>query len=127
MPKHDIPNERRYTATHEWIRRDGEMLSVGITPFFRDDLARILAVELPEIGRKVETGESLALIETSKTANDVYAPFAGTVLAVNRILEEEPILLHRDPWHAWIAVLRPEGILPDGTHLDATRYREHLQ
>jgi len=126
MPKNDIPNELRYTATHEWIRGAGDELSLGVTPFFRDDLACVLAVELPEIGRKVEAGESLALIETAKTATDVYAPCAGTVLAVNHALERDPSLLHRDPWQTWIASIRLEGILPNNALLDATRYREHL-
>jgi len=126
MPKNDIPEELRYTATHEWIRSAGVELSVGITPFFRDDLEAILAVELPEIGRTVEAGESLALIETSKTATDVYAPFSGTVLAVNRALEGDPALLHRDPWRTRIATLRLEGTLPNDALLDATRYRRHL-
>lgn len=127
MPKNDIPNQLRYTATHEWIRGAGDELSLGITPFFRDDLEAIQAVELPEIGRKVETGESLALIETAKTATDVYAPCAGTVLAVNRTLQDDPRLLHRDPWHAWIATLRLDGPLPNDTLLDASGYRRHLQ
>lgn len=87
----------RFTNDHEWIRLEGgDVGVVGITPFAQDQLGDIVFVELPKIGRKVQQGEEVAVIESVKAAADCKAPAAGTVIEVNKLLEEDPATVNRD-------------------------------
>src|SRR5690606_14596150 len=85
------PESLRYAATHEWARKDDDgTVVVGITDFAQDQLGDVVFVELPEVGRKVVKGDTLAVIESVKTASDIYAPVSGEVVAVNDALDAKP-------------------------------------
>ena len=85
------PSELKYAPTHEWLADDG---TVGITDFAQDQLGDVVYVELPEVGREVTAGETVAVVESVKTASDIYAPASGTVTAVNDQLSGSPELVN---------------------------------
>ncbi len=83
-------SEIRYTKEHEWVRADGEVATVGISDYAQEQLGDIVFVDLPEVGRKLSRGESMATVESVKAANDVYAPVSGEVVEINAALADEP-------------------------------------
>jgi len=90
----DTPKEFGYRETHEWVRNEGDgTVTVGITDYAQDSLGDIVYVELPAIGDELDTGQEAGVVESVKAASDVYAPVAGTVVAVNEALEESPELI----------------------------------
>ena len=103
------PQDRRYTATHQWAmpQTDGSLL-VGITDFAQSQLGDVMFVQLPSVGQVVPMGEPCALVESGKTASDVAAPVTGTILAVNGALPDTPDLLNRAPYESWLFKLQPD-------------------
>jgi len=101
------PADRRYTPEHEWVLERGEKLVVvGITDFAQEQLTDIVYVELPEVGKKIERGGQLAVVESVKSISDVYAPVSGQVREVNVKLQSDPGLINRDAFgEGWIAVM----------------------
>ncbi len=103
-----VPSQLEYTAAHEWIRRlpDG-VVEMGITDHAQHALGDLVFVELPEIGRVLEAGEACAVVESVKSASDVYAPVSGEVIARNTALEKTPETINQDPYHAgWMLRVR---------------------
>jgi glycine cleavage system H protein len=87
----------RYTEEHEWVRLEGEVAVVGISQYAQEQLGDVVYVELPEVGRKVEKGKEMAVVESVKAASEVYAPVSGEVVAVNQDLTAEPAKVNADP------------------------------
>jgi len=105
-----IPADLKYTKDHEWVRIDGDIATLGITDHAQEALGDIVFVELPEIGRTIDAGESYAVVESVKAVSDVYAPVAGEVAEVNEELEGEPEKVNSDAYGAgWIAKIRMSG------------------
>jgi glycine cleavage system H protein len=103
------PADRRYTTEHEWIKAEGEHYVVGITSFAQDQLGDIVYVELPKVGDRIESGKPFGVIESVKTASDLYAPVSGEVVEVNSQLVDEPQSVNDDPYQAgWMIKIRPE-------------------
>ena len=120
----DVPAGLRYSDDHEWLRTDGSDGTVGITRYAADELGDVVFVELPPVGRTLTRGETFGVIESVKTASDLYAPVAGEVVAVNGALAGAPELINSDPYaDGWIVRLR----LTDPTEAellkDADAYR----
>jgi glycine cleavage system H protein len=92
-----------YSREHEWARRDGGAILVGITDFAQDHLGDIVYVEIPEIGKHVQIGDVLCVVESVKAVADIYAPVSGTVLEVNEDLDTAPERLNQDPYGNFIA------------------------
>ena len=102
------PPDRRYTAEHEWIKPEGEHFVVGITAFAQDQLGDIVYVELPKVGDKVEAGQPFGVVESVKTASDLYAPISGEVVEVNGELVDQPQAVNDDPYErGWMIKVRP--------------------
>jgi glycine cleavage system H protein len=119
-----IPEDRRYTAEHEWLVA-GETVKVGITDFAQDSLGDIVYVQLPDVGTEVKAGESLGEIESTKSVSDIYAPITGTVVARNEQLGDSPELVNSDPYgEGWLIEIRPEDPKAADGLLDASAYRE---
>ena len=87
----------RYSKDHEWVRREGDTATIGITDYAQNQLGDVVYVELPAVGRKVEQGGEAAVVESVKAASEVYAPVAGEVVAVNEVLSGEPGRVNADP------------------------------
>lgn len=88
--------ETRFTKDHEWVRLDGDVAVVGITDHAQDALGDVVFVELPEAGRDVEEGESIATVESVKAASDVYAPLGGKIVESNQAVADDPALVNRE-------------------------------
>jgi glycine cleavage system H protein len=105
----------RYTQDHEWARREGDTVTVGISDYAQQQLGDVVYVELPEIGRKLEQGKEAAVVESVKAASEVYAPVSGEVIAVNDALSGEPAKVNADAMgEGWFFKLR----LADPAQLD---------
>jgi glycine cleavage system H protein len=123
----EFPDDLRYTREHEWVRVDGDVATVGITDFAQDALGDVVFVELPAVGVAVAAHAACCEVESTKSVSEIYAPIAGTVVAVNDELTGTPELLNSDPYgEGWIfrlEVAEPgqlEGLL------DAAGYRATL-
>ena len=105
-----IPEDLRYTAEHEWVASDGSgPVRVGITHFAQDALGDIVYVQLPDEGTAVQAGDSLGEIESTKSVSEIYAPIAGTVVAKNATLTDEPELINAEPYAAgWLVEIAPD-------------------
>ena len=117
----------RFTKDHEWVRLEGDVATVGISKHAADALGDVVFVETPEAGKIVSVGDSFAVVESVKAANDVYAPLAGTVTEVNEALLEQPELVNQDPFgKGWLFKLKPAKGADLGALLDADAYETLL-
>jgi len=97
----------KYTKDHEWIRVEGDVGTVGITPYAQEQLGDVVFVELPEVGRKAEQGKEIAVVESVKAASEIFAPVSGEVVESNKALPEQPATVNSDPLGAgWFFKLR---------------------
>ena len=87
----------RYSKDHEWVRLDGDVATVGITPYAQEQLGDVVFVELPDAGKALEAGKEAAVVESVKAASEVYAPVTGTVTESNQTLPDNPALVNSDP------------------------------
>jgi glycine cleavage system H protein len=100
----------QYTATHEWVRLEGDEAVVGITHFAQEQLGDITFVELPAVGAKLEAGAEMGAVESVKAAGDLYSPVAGEVVAVNTALDQTPEKVNESPYEdGWMVRLRVSG------------------
>lgn len=119
------PADRRYTTEHEWIKSEGEHYVVGITAFAQDQLGDIVYVELPKVGDQIEAGKAFGVIESVKTASDLYAPVSGEVVEVNADLVEQPQNVNDDPYdRGWMLKIRASDAGEIDQLLTAEQYSE---
>ena len=103
----NVPEELLYTESHEWIRREGDNVRVGITDHAQAELTDVVYVELPKKGTQAEAKSQIAVVESVKAASDIYAPVKGEVTEVNDALSNNPALINTDPFgEGWIFVLK---------------------
>jgi glycine cleavage system H protein len=120
-----LPQELRYTASHEWVRRESDgSLSVGITDHAQEQLGDIVFVEAPATGRKVAAGEAVGVVESVKAASDIYAPVAGEIVAVNAELSAAPEKVNEDAFAAWMYRIKPANAADIDKLLDAAGYEK---
>ncbi|MEM1349454.1 MAG: glycine cleavage system protein GcvH [Myxococcota bacterium] len=125
----EIPEELRYTETHEWARLEGDVIVVGITAHAQQALGDVTFVELPDVGRTLEVSEDFGVVESVKAVSDVYAPLAGEVVGVNEALEDEDATaaVNDDPYGSgWLVRIRLEEPASFGTLMDAGAYDAFL-
>ena len=119
----DVPSELRYTEEHEWVKIEGEEVSIGITDFAQNALTEVVWVELPDVGTIVESMESFASVESVKSVSEIYAPVAGEISEVNDSLEDAPEQINEDPYGSgWICKIKIEGGVDLSALLDSTEY-----
>jgi len=107
----NVPIDLRYAKTHEWIRSDGDTVTVGITDHAQAELTDIVYVEPPKIGAEVKAEATAAVVESVKAASDIYSPISGVVTQVNEALTSNPALLNTDPFgQGWIFKIRPSNL-----------------
>jgi glycine cleavage system H protein len=103
-----IDSEARYAENHEWARWDGDNIVCGISDHAQDSLSDVVYVELPEVGDAFEQGEEFGVIESVKSASDLYMPVGGEIVAVNEALEDTPELVNQDPYgEGWMIHIAP--------------------
>ncbi len=120
----EVPEELKYTQTHEWIRDNGDgSVTVGITDHAQGQLGDIVFVEVPELGRQLENAEECAVIESVKAASDIYSPVAGEVVEINENLADTPEIINQQPYEdGWLFRVQLDGQLDDSL-LDADAYQ----
>ncbi len=127
METGEIPAELRYTKSHEWVRLDGRVATIGITDHAQSQLTDIVFVDLPAVGKAVAAGAGALVLESVKTVADVYAPAAGKIVEVNGALKAHPELVNREPYGAgWLVKVELAAPLDPSTLLSADAYRAHV-
>jgi len=94
----DIPADLKYAKSHEWVRMAGDVATVGISDHAQHELTDVVFVELPEVGRTVEAGEACAVVESVKTASDIYSPVSGQITEINKAAVDNPALVNTAPY-----------------------------
>ena len=121
----NIPDDLRYSSDHEWIRRDGDVITIGITDYAQDSLGDVVFVEQPEVGQTLAASDTFTEVESTKSVSDIYAPVSGTITEVNAALEDQPELLNSDPYgEGWICRIEMSDPGQFDALLDATAYRQ---
>ena len=124
----NIPKELRYTKTHEWVRRTDGKLVVGISDYAQHEISDVVFIELPQIGRKVETAKPIAIVESVKAAFDIYAPVSGEVRAINTMLESDPAIVNSDPYgKGWFFELVPSNPKDFESLMTAEQYEQMIR
>ena len=120
----NVPTDLKYARSHEWLREHSDgSVEIGISDHAQHALGDLVFVEVPAVGRNLQQGEAFAVVESVKAASDVYAPVAGTVVAINEALAKTPELINQDPYGAgWIMRLKPAGALAAAELLNADTY-----
>lgn len=123
----NIPEQLKYAKTHEWVRVEGDTAWVGITDHAQAELTELVFVELPEVGRTVSAGQPCAVVESVKTASDIYAPLSGEVIEVNQALTDDPGKVNADAFgEGWFFKVRMSAHSELDGLMDATSYQSQI-
>jgi glycine cleavage system H protein len=123
----NVPDDLLYTESHEWIKREGDKIRVGITDHAQAELTDVVFVELPKIDRQANAKEPIAIVESVKAASDIYAPVKGKVVDANKALESNPALINTDPFgEGWLFVLQIENEADLKSLKDAAAYKQQI-
>lgn len=117
-----IPEELKYTKSHEWIKEEDGMVVIGLSDFAQDALGDLVFVNLPQEGDDVAAGETFADVESVKAVSDVFSPVTGVVAAVNEELLDNPALINEAPYDAWL--IKFENVSDTEELLDAAQYEQ---
>jgi glycine cleavage system H protein len=122
----NVPADRKYTKDHEWAKDEGAgKVRIGITDFAQHSLTDIVFVELPKVGTKLEQGKPFGVVESVKSASDLYAPMSGEVVEVNKAIVEAPETVNKDPYNkGWMIVVKTAG--DQGHLMDPAAYKGHI-
>ena len=121
----NVPSELRYAKSHEWVRTEGDTATIGITDHAQHELTDVVFVELPVVGRQLKASEACAVVESVKTASDVYSPVSGTVTAINQAVVDNPALANTDPYGGgWFYKVKLLKMDEASSLLDASAYKK---
>ncbi len=122
-----VPADLKYAKSHEWLRVAGDVATVGITDHAQHELTDVVFVELPAVGRKVKAGEACAVVESVKTASDIYAPVSGEVIEVNKPVADDPSLVNSAPFAGgWFFKLKLADATETGVLLTPEAYKAQI-
>lgn len=122
-----LPEGLLYSKEHEWIKKEGNKVRIGITDFAQEELGDIVFVELPEVGDEIDIDESFGSVESVKTVSELYAPVSGKVIEVNEELDDSPELVNESPYEdAWMIVVELENEADLDNLLTAEQYQEEI-
>ncbi len=120
-------NDLKFTPTHEWLKKEQEEVTVGITDHAQQLLGDMVFVELPEIGERFSAGDELGVVESVKAASDFYAPISGLITAVNEAVIENPELVNESPYSlGWLVRMKPEQISEMEQLLNMEQYQNEI-
>ena len=122
-----LPEELKYAVTHEWVKLEGDsVVKVGITDFAQEELGDLVYIELPEVGRQLAIEEQCAVVESVKTASDLFSPVAGEVIAINENLADEPERVNEDAFGTWLFSMKINNVEDLDRLLDADADEEAI-
>jgi glycine cleavage system H protein len=123
----NVPDDLLYTESHEWIKREGDNIRVGITDHAQAELTDVVFVEVPKKDRQVNAKEAIAVVESVKAASDIYAPVKGTVIDANQELSSNPALVNTDPFgKGWLFILKIDNADDLKNLKDAAAYKKQI-
>ena len=123
----NVPSDMKYAKSHEWVRVSGGTATVGITDHAQHELTDIVFVELPVVGRTVKAGETCAVVESVKTASDIYSPVSGEIIEVNQPVADNPALVNTDPHGAgWFYKIKLSNAADLGALLSPEDYKKQI-
>ena len=123
-----VPDDRRYTESHEWAKPEDDLVVVGITDFAVEHLTDLVYLELPNVGDRVEKGERFGEVESVKAVEDLKAPVSGEIVEVHTEVAEDLEIVQKDPYgEGWLVKIRPEDPSQLDTLLDPESYRAHIE
>jgi glycine cleavage system H protein len=124
----EVPSELRYAKSHEWVRIEGDVATVGITDYAQDELTDVVFVELPEKGTTLNAGDEFGVVESVKSVSELYAPVSGEVVEVKDTLNDRPELVNESPYgDGWMMKLRVKDPKEAQRLLDAAAYRKETE
>lgn len=116
-----------YTKDHEWVSIEGDTATIGITSYAQEQLGDLVFIELPDLGKQVERGDAVVVVESVKAASDVYAPLSGKIVAVNEELDANPALVNEAPEHqGWLWQMQIGNLDEQKDLLDSEEYKQLL-
>jgi len=119
------PKNLKYSQTHEWVKVDKDVVTVGVTDFAAKRLTDLAYLELPSIGEKVAKGSSFGVVETVKAVSDLYSPISGKIIKVNEDLSKEPDTVTEDPYgEGWMIIVKIEDLSELDTLMDSEKYEQ---
>jgi glycine cleavage system H protein len=123
----NVPNDLKYTQTHEWLKVEGNKGRTGLSDYAQHQLSDIVFVEFPEVGRKVKKGEAIGVVESVKSVSDMNAPVSGTVVEVNKALTDNLEAVNKDPYgKGWYAMIEMSDPTEVKSLMDAAAYKKHI-
>src|SRR5690625_1050113 len=124
----NLPTDLLYSEEHEWVRREGSDIRIGITDFAQSELGDIVFVELPEVGDEIVANEPFGSVESVKTVSELYAPISGKVVEVNEDLEDNPEYVNESPYEdAWMIVIEMDDEAELDNLLSSEQYKEFIE
>jgi len=121
----DFPDDLKYAGSHEWAKlEDDDVVRVGISDFAQSELGDLVYVDFPEVGRKVTAGEQCAVVESVKTASDLFAPVSGEIIEVNNEITDEPELVNDAPYESWLFCIKADDPGEFDALMSADAYRQ---
>ncbi|MCX7095562.1 MAG: glycine cleavage system protein GcvH [Methylobacter sp.] len=123
----DIPDNLKYAKTHEWAQLEDGIVRVGITDFAQQELGDLVFIELPELGRKVKAQEQCAVVESVKTASDLFSPVSGEIVAVNEALADAPEQVNDDAYGTWLFSIKADNLTELDALMDADAYQKAIE
>jgi glycine cleavage system H protein len=124
----DLPENLKYATSHEWVQlEDDNVVRVGITDFAQEQLGDLVYIDLPKLGRKVTAGEQCAVVESVKTASDLFSPVSGEIIAINEDVADEPEQVNDKPYQTWLFCIKADDLANLDTLLDADAYQQLIE
>lgn len=128
MREYKILDELYYTKEHIWVKIENDLATIGITDYAQSQLGDAVFIELPEVGREVESGEVIATVESIKAVSEIYSPLTGKIISINEDLANEPSLLNSDPYgDGWICDIQMKDLTEIEDLMTADDYRAYLE
>ena len=122
-----FPEKLQYTNEHEWVRKDGDVVYIGITDYAQDQLGDIVYVDITAVGETLDANEVFGTIEVVKTVSDLFLPISGEILEMNEAIEDNPVLVNEDPYgEGWLIKVKPTNLDDFNSLLNAEEYKKSI-
>jgi len=124
----ELPKSLKYAKSHEWSKvEDENIVRIGITDFAQEELGDLVYIELPEMGKQLKAGEQCAVVESVKTASDLFAPVTGVVVAINEDITDSPEQVNDEPYDTWLFCIKADNLAELDDLMDAAAYQEMIE
>lgn len=124
----DFPDDLKYAKSHEWAKlEDDNIVRVGISDFAQSELGDLVYVDFPEVGKKFNAGEQCAVVESVKTASDLFAPVSGEIIEINEKISDEPELVNDEPYESWLFAIKANNVKELEALMNADDYQQSTE